>query len=383
MHKRVLRFSLASGVLIGVSAILVACAGGQATPTAAPTKAPATAAPTAAPAAPTKAPVAAPTAAPASAAGASTLTAARASAAPKLDGDASDAEWAGAQALTIKVAGGVGLANGSTDVSIKALYDNDRVYFLMQYADPTQSFRRFPWQKQADGSWKRLGDTSSGDAKELYEDKFAFIWNIDDSMKGFNQQGCMATCHLGEGKPYGNKYTAAPGEKGDIWHMKTVRTGSVGQVDDQFLDDTRYDKEKTPEAGRKSDANTGGGYKDNITEDKKAPLYAAPDNKPAPPYWLEDAKKVAFDTARYKANDEVPSILVAPYQGDRGEIASGMAWREGKWTFEFSRKLTTGSERDVQFKDLAKEYFFGVSVFDDAQVRHAFQIGASKLVFAR
>ena len=39
-----------------------------------------------------------------------------------------------------------------TTVKIKSLYDDKNVYFYMQYADPTQSFTRFPRIKQADGS---------------------------------------------------------------------------------------------------------------------------------------------------------------------------------------------------------------------------------------
>ena len=57
---------------------------------------------------------------------------------------------------------------------------------------------------------------------------------------------------------FGNKYTPSANERLDMWHWKGVRTGSVGQVDDQFVDNTKYDKEKAPEAGRKSDPNTGG-----------------------------------------------------------------------------------------------------------------------------
>lgn len=391
MRRRVTRFSLTIALVLGASALIVGCQGSQAAPTPAPTKAvaptaaaaPATAAP-AATAAPTKAPAASTAASPSAGTGSvSTLTAVKTSAAPKIDADPSDADWAKAQAVTIRVSGGLNLNNGSTDVSLKALYDDQRAYFLMQYADPTQSFERFPWQKQADGTWKQIGDTTSGDAKANYEDKFAMIWNIDDSIKGFNQQGCMVACHSGEGKPFGNKYTSTPGEKGDIWHMKTVRSGSVGKVDDQWLDDTRYDKDKAPEAGRKSDASTAGGYKDNVSQDKKTPAYGAPDNKPAPPYWIEDSKKVAFDDSKYKANDKVAGILVAPYQGDRGDIDSAMSWKDGKWTFEFSRKLDTGSKTDVQFKDLSKSYYFGVAVFDDTQVRHAFQNGATEFKFAK
>jgi len=39
----------------------------------------------------------------------------------------------------------------------------------------------------------------------------------------------------------------------------------------------------------------------------------------------------------------------------------------------------TNSEYDVQFKD-KKEYAFGVAVFDNAQVRHAYTPGVLKLV---
>jgi hypothetical protein len=35
----------------------------------------------------------------------------------------------------------------------------------------------------------------------------------------------------------------------------------------------------------------------------------------------------------------------------------------------------------VQFSDLKKEYVFGVAVFDNAQVRHAFTPGPLKLTF--
>jgi hypothetical protein len=39
--------------------------------------------------------------------------------------------------------------------------------------------RRFPYQKQADGTWKKLKDANDkgGDDNVYYEDKFALIWN--------------------------------------------------------------------------------------------------------------------------------------------------------------------------------------------------------------
>ncbi len=50
-------------------------------------------------------------------------------------------------------------------------------------------------------------------------------------------------------------------------------------------------------------------------------------------------------------------------------------------TSVFRRKLVTGSEFDVQFNDLKKEYAFGVAVFDNAQVRHAYSPGVLKMKF--
>jgi hypothetical protein len=306
------------------------------------------------------------------------LVSKKTAAAPALDGSL-DGMWSGAQPLVVKAIGGKNLPGGSTEVTLRSVIAGDTIYFHIQYKDATQSVRREPWQKQADGSWKQLKDPEDkgGDNNLYYEDKLAMIWNI--SSPAFEQKGCMAACHTGEGKPYGNKYLPGANERADIWHLKGVRTATVGQVDDQYLDGTRYDKEKAPEAGRKSDPKTGGGYANNVTDDKKGPKFALKGNKPAPPYWILDAEKEPFDDSKYKAGDEVPGILVAPFTGDRGDIRATVSWKDGVYTVVMSRKLVTGSEYDVQF-DGKKEYAFGVAVFDNAQVRHAFTPGVLKLV---
>jgi hypothetical protein len=300
---------------------------------------------------------------------------------PAIDGTL-DATWSGAPVTTVKVVGGKNLPGGSTEVAMRSVYTTDSIYVMYQYKDETQSFRRSPWVKQADGSWKKLPDPNDkgGDNNTYYEDKFAVLWNI--SSPAFEQKGCMAACHTGEGKPYGNKYTPNAGERLDIWHAKSVRgAASLGQIDDQYVDDTRYDPAKAPEAGRKSDPSTGGGYVDNQTDDKKAPKFALKGNKPAPPYWIIDAEKEPFDDSKYKAGDEVPSIIVAPFTGDRGDLTGTMVWKNGGWTLVVKRKLVTNSEFDVQFTDLKKAYAFGVAVFDNAQVRHAYTPGVLRLIF--
>jgi len=318
----------------------------------------------------------------------SVLTAVKAAEAPKLAALAADPAWAKASELKFGISGGRNFDGGKSNVALKAVYTSDMLYLLLQYDDPTQSVRRSPFVKQADGSWKKLSDPDDkgGDNNLYYEDKFALIWSIDNSIKGFDQYGCMATCHVGEpGKPYGNKYTASAGELGDIWHMKSVRGGYIGQVDNQYVDDTRFDKDKAPEAGRKSDPNTGGGYADIKLVNGK-PEFMNKDGKAANKgglYYLKSEDKVPFDDSKFAAGDEVSSILVAKFTGDRGVIDLAMDYKGGKYTFVIARKLVTSSKFDVQFKDLNAKYPFGFAAFDNAQVRHAFNSGAINLVFAK
>ncbi|MBM3706320.1 MAG: hypothetical protein FJW66_07345, partial [Actinobacteria bacterium] len=214
-------------------------------------------------------------------------------AAPAIDGKIDDI-WAQATATEISTSGGTNTE--STTVILKSVYTDDQVFFLAQWDDPGDSKQRAPWQKQDDGTWKKLTTSDKSDENTYYEDKLAMIWNINDSISGFNEAGCMITCHAGEAeKAYGNKYTQNEGELGDIWHWKRVRTGTVGQVDDQYLDSTRY-SEDTKEAGRHSDPKDSGGYADNQTEDKSGPAFTGP-NQPANDsgeYWILDNEKQDF-----------------------------------------------------------------------------------------
>lgn len=124
---------------------------------------------------------------------------------PTVDGVA-EGLWAEVPEVSVSTA--VGANAGTHQVTIKSVYTSSDIYFLVQWDDPTHSLRRFPWQKQEDGTWMHLNDGSDHDEIEFYEDKFVFIWDIGGSINGFGDAGCMVTCHTGEApKPYGNKYT--------------------------------------------------------------------------------------------------------------------------------------------------------------------------------
>jgi hypothetical protein len=307
------------------------------------------------------------------------VNAVKAAAPPALDAAVADGVWKTAPVTALKAQKGVNFKDGlgNTDATIQAAYDDKALYLRVVYDDPTLSVQRSPFVKQADGSWKKLVDPEDkgGDNNKYYEDKVALLWNIDASIFGFNEKfGCQSSCHAGEpGKPYGNKYTEDEGELGDIWHMKYVRGGVIGQTDNQYLDSTRYDKAKSPDAGRKSDAKAGGGYADIKLVDGK-PEFMNKDGKAANKggtYWLKPEDKAPFDDSKFVAGDEVASILVEPFTGDRGVIKTSAKWANGKWTMLFERPLTTASKFDVQFKDLSKIYGFGIAFFDNAQVRHS------------
>ena len=316
-----------------------------------------------------------------------TLVAAKVSTAPSLTAGASDPAWAAARPISIEVSGGVNFGGkGSTTATVKAVYTADTLYMLVQYADPTNSIRRMPFQKQADGSWKKLGDPANkgGDDNLYYEDKWAFLWPINNSVKGFNDAGCAVSCHVGEGKPYGNKYTMNEGEMLDMWHMKGMRTGPVGHVDDQYTDHTRYDKQKSPNAGRKGDPG-GPEYSQLKVVDGKPELMnkdGKPGNAGGTYYIIKDTG-VPFDDSRFKPGDEVASHQSHPLMGDRADIKVLMTWNNGVLTSVLSRKLVTGSKFDVQFSNLDAAYPFGFAAFDNAQVRHAVHYDAKFLRFAK
>jgi hypothetical protein len=317
-----------------------------------------------------------------------TLVAPKVAVAPKLAAGASDPAWGAATPITVRLAGGANFGGtGATTATLKAVYSGDTLYMLVQYADPTNSIRRFPLVKQPDGSWKRLGDPANkgGDDNMFYEDKWAFLWPINNSVKGFDQQGCMVACHLGESKPYGNKYTNTEGEMLDMWHMKGMRTAPAGYVDDQYTDHTRYDAQKSPNAGRKGDP--GGAEYSNVPVVNGRPQFMNADGKPGNAggkYYIIKGTEVPFDDTKFKAGDEVASHFSHPLANvDRTDVSVVNFWSNGTLTSVLSRKLVTGSKYDVQFNNLDARYAFGFAAFDNAQVRHAVHFDPLYLRFER
>lgn len=324
-----------------------------------------------------------------------TLVAVATSTAPGLGNAGADAVWSKARPLTLELTGGVNFGakpgdKGETKVTLKAVYTADMLYMLMQYPDPTYSVRRGPYQKQADGSWKKLKDAADkgGDDNVYYEDKWAVLWPTNEATaKSFDKEGCAMACHEGQTKPYGNKYTNLPGQLLDMWHMKGQRTGPLGYLDDQYTDDTRYDVKTSPNAGRKGDPGPKGGEYTNVPLVDGKPQFMSREAKSANAggtYYIKRGEEVAFDDTKFKAGDEVASIIINPLTGtDRGDVQVANSYANGMHTSVLSRKLVTGSKFDVQFANLGARYGFGFAAFDNAQVRHATSDDPMYLMFGK
>ena len=316
-----------------------------------------------------------------------TLVATKVVSSPNPAAGADDPAWAQARPLQVQLSGGMNFGGkGETTARLKAVYSGDTLYMLVQYRDPTDSRRRGPYQKQADGSWKKLVDPADkgGDDNVYYEDKWAMLWPIDNSVKGFETKGCAVTCHVGEGKPIGNKYTRSEGEILDMWHMKGSRTAPIGFVDDQYTDHTRYDPKVSPNAGRKSDP--GGPEYSSFPLENGRPKFMHRDGNPASAggtYYIKSGEEVPFDDSRFKPGDEVASYLIFPLKGDRADIRVADSWSNDVHTSVVTRKLVTGSKFDVQFDNLDRRYLFGFAAFDNAQVQHATGDEPLTLVFAK
>ena len=308
------------------------------------------------------------------------VPAVKADAAPKVDGSADDAVWKSAPVVKLEAVKGVNFAGnkGNTNGTVQLAYTADTLYMLVTYEDPTFSVKHSPYVKKADGKWEMVkdpGDKGTDDNK-FHGDKVSVMWNINDSIFGFTDKfSCTSACHGGEkGKTYGNKYTEEAEETADVWVMRYSQGGALGYGDDKYVDNTKFDAAKSPDAGRKADASTGGGY-EKIKLVGGKPEFMGKDAKPANKggtYWVKAEDKIAFDDSKFKAGDEVASVIVAPFKGDRGDVSVGAKWAKGKWTVEFARKLKTGSKHDIDLSDMGKTYAFGIGFFDNAEMRHAY-----------
>jgi hypothetical protein len=319
----------------------------------------------------------------------------RVSQTPVIDGDPRDVVWQQAKPVTIHTTEGANFPGGEVSVRVRGVHDGERVYFLFEWPDTTRSQKHLPLIKTAEG-WKVL-ETQYGiqDECDYYEDKFGVMFSTSAQIGG-------GATHLGP-RPLTDK-PGSPNQRGlhyttdgnivDIWHWKSVRTGPLGQIDDNYFGPPMTAPSKPGErytGGYTQDPKDGGGFDQNWTKLESSP-FVVPKRLPKDfqaqqarlgtvnlnplvgddgQWWmaLEDTVPYTQELDPYPVGTVIPSVLIdKPFVGDRGEVTAIGTWQDGWWRLEATRKLDTQSRFDLPMQS---GLYLWVAVFDHTQTRHS------------
>lgn len=313
------------------------------------------------------------------------------------------------------------------NVTLRSAYDATNIYFLAEWDDPTKSLTRLPWYfDPVTKRWAQeigaptFSTTGAITRPAFYEDKAAFLWNINNSVLGWNGATCFKSCHTGLPASDGSSrhFTNYPTEKIDMWHWKSVRGGVNGGF--QFEDQHQYNNYPN---GRKGDAGndvyTNNTQKLDITGSSPAinvsvPKYVIPgrinngengwilqseiDGGTAKTVTAVDANGVLTlsDNSTIDPNagtdyqrvgtgmgaKAISGITINTYTGSRGDISCKAIYTGTGWILEFKRALnTTDAVYDIDFSSLADQYF-GFAIFENSQIAHSIKANL-KLVFQK
>jgi hypothetical protein len=190
------------------------------------------------------------------------------------------------------------------------------------------------------------------------------------------------------------------GSLADVWHWKSVRTGALRQIDDNYFGPPLPAKPGRYTGGYTQDPKTAGGFEQNFVR--------VPDSDLVRVKWLprnlaaQQARMGRFDPDPEKSDEGeyamplasvvpwtpaldakvpvgtvIPSVVFdQPFAGDRGDVEAVAHWQDGVWTLEASRVLDTGSKFD---QPIANDMFLWVAVFDHNQIRHTRHIHPLRL----
>jgi hypothetical protein len=174
--------------------------------------------------------------------------------------------------------------------TIRSMYDDQNIYFLVEIKDPTQSVNTSPWYFNPAANvtgktgWAKEPSSDSYDPSGILsrngfgEDRIAMLWNIDNSTPKFISQTCYASCHVFT--PYldysktpavynanasGNHYTNGAAEKIDMWWGRLGYMSKDASL--HFMDDNYQDWAGGPSITNLAGGNGNGRHVDGIVPD--------------------------------------------------------------------------------------------------------------------
>jgi len=174
--------------------------------------------------------------------------------------------------------------------TVRSMYDDQNIYFLVEIKDATQSVNVSPWffnpgaNVTGKTGWTKEPNSNVYDANGVLtragfgEDRLAMLWNIDNSTPKFISQTCYASCHIFT--PYvdysktppiytanasGNHYTNGASEKIDMWWGRLGYMSKDASL--HFMDDNYQDWAGGPTYTNVTGGNGNGRHVDGISLD--------------------------------------------------------------------------------------------------------------------
>jgi Ethylbenzene dehydrogenase/Prokaryotic cytochrome b561 len=325
--------------------------------------------------------------------------------APSIDGDTSDPVWRNIQPFAVMTnQGGNFDGQGESRVEIRAVHDDERVYFLFTWQDPSRSLKQLPLIKQIDG-WHLLHDGyEHGDEQAFNEDKFAVLLT-DSDVDLAGDRTFHASPNPVPGAPStmtgrGLHFTTT-GAYVDVWQWKAT-SGASGWMDDdhfgpplapstmQVSNAAPYHGGFAPDPGTANysdnfDLPTGAVNGDPAVTPRRLPRDLAatvagmgqvsldPDigegdgarwfmtEADTVPYTVEVDRLIPVGTV-------LPGVIVSgDASGDRSDVRCAARWASGHWALEVTRRLDTHSPYDVAVRS---GVFMRVGAFDHSEIRH-------------
>lgn len=201
------------------------------------------------------------------------------------------------------------------NVYIKSLYSDDKIFFLVRYADLDKNTNHKSWL------WNSQEDMYVEGPDR--EDSFVFKWSM---------QGNDVDLSIYADNPY----------KADIWFWKAARTNPYSYADDKLHILTNQKIKKTTQVVSRS------GKTNHLLR-------------------IADNGKSVYKSI-YPVDYKGDRLLKYDFQkptASRADVSAKGIWENNSWVIEFSRDLITGNDDDVEF-DTSKNYLFGFSLYEIA-----------------
>ena len=263
---------------------------------------------------------------------------------PIIDGKDGDVAWG--QASEVNLSFPVLKGGGPTKATVRAAYDDDNIYFLVKWEDPTktETIHKKMWTyNAADKTWKQSSN----------EDRVYFLFNINAT--DFDA-GCAVYCHVGNPEwdvSQSKMGMNNPGETIDVWHWKAARTNPTGYAEDKHWVDLSQADEVTYEGAtvlRTRLPDEGSGFASGNAE-AGLPKFMHKSGPGANVDFLFEADAVAFDpNADWSDGDTIPGYIVKTGTDSRADVVAVSTYSDGTWIVEFQRSLITNNPDDIQFE---------------------------------